>query len=419
MVKFQKKQRKGRTWRKAKIEDVEEAMEDDRLVQKLKRKVGQTDDQVDELFTIDTKGSCEGLSNSSRRAIARAKIFPPKGPNIGLSASEEAKIERAERQLEASRQPAPKKGPEVFDLWSSPAAASSSSDREASRLRPAQKPAVKVPRTLHQKVGLAPAVLPAHEGQSMNPQQNAYEDLACMAAAVELEKEREAEDQDRKMKPITHELRDLVGAEKLKGMEEAEKMQLYRSLVLKSAADADGSAAADKASPTKGQRKQKSQAQRNKEKKRRGVDAKEDQLRQQKRLEKSVGQVGSLLKDMKDRSEWEEKRREYRESMRTKSRELEATAGVLPKKRRLGGAKFEEEAAVIPDAAAAAKGLRAMPLQGGAVKERLASVMRRGLLPAHPENSKDQANRVKKRVSRAKQKKKVISPLLKDNLLLR
>jgi len=45
--------------------------------------------------------------------------------------------------------------------------------------------------------------------------------------------------------------------------------------------------------------------------------------------------------------------------------------------------------------------------------------MRRGLLPAHPENSKDQANRVKKRVSRAKQKKKVISPLLKDNLLLR
>ena len=62
------------------------------------------------------------------------------------------------------------------------------------RIRKQPKPTpVHTPRSLHQKVSNAPAVLPAHEGQSVNPQNEAYEDLACMAAAKELEREEEAE----------------------------------------------------------------------------------------------------------------------------------------------------------------------------------------------------------------------------------
>jgi len=86
-----KKQPKKRGWRKVKVDDVEEAMEDDRVIGKMKRfdrpealkgKDGTAD--ASELFTIDTKGSFEGVSATSRREIARAKLFPPKGPNLGV-----------------------------------------------------------------------------------------------------------------------------------------------------------------------------------------------------------------------------------------------------------------------------------------------------------------------------------------------
>lgn len=116
-----KKTKPKSKWRKADIEDVEEALEDERLVKKMKRHDGGGGDDGDDLFTVDTKGSFEGISKKSRREIARAKIFPPKRGNIGFTASEEGKIARAERQVEASRRPKPQEAPEVFDLWATPA----------------------------------------------------------------------------------------------------------------------------------------------------------------------------------------------------------------------------------------------------------------------------------------------------------
>merc|ERR1712087_851734 len=91
----------------------------------------------------------------------------------------------------------------------------------------------------HQKVGLAPVVLPAHEGQSMNPETAAFEDLACLAAAKHIEQEQESEAIDRKMKPMTHALRDAVGAEALKNMTEEEKVEKFKALMCQGAGGAE------------------------------------------------------------------------------------------------------------------------------------------------------------------------------------
>eukprot|EP00449_Zooxanthella_nutricula_P023650 CAMPEP_0198527572 /NCGR_PEP_ID=MMETSP1462-20131121/24625_1 /TAXON_ID=1333877 /ORGANISM="Brandtodinium nutriculum, Strain RCC3387" /LENGTH=419 /DNA_ID=CAMNT_0044257381 /DNA_START=44 /DNA_END=1300 /DNA_ORIENTATION=+ len=417
------KQPKRRNWRKAKIEDVEEALEDERLVNKLKRKAAadKGTSEAPELFTVDTAGSCEGLSSASKRAIARAKIFPPKGPNLGLSASEEAKVARAEGALGGPRKlrrRASAREADVFDLWAAPAqeAAKAATEREQAAAstvrRVAQNAPSSAPKTLHQKVSAAPAVLPAHEGQSMNPHGVAYEELACLAAAKELEREREVEAMDRQMRPLTHELRDALGAEATRDMDEEAKVQAYRELACPTAAAGAARAEAEaEEALRKGQPWMKSQAHRNKEQKRKRIEAKQAQAKAQKRLEKSVGDVGAILKEMKDREEWLEGRKEYKRSMRAKRKQLEETEGVVPKCRRIGRGKFAEEAMVVPDAEASAKGLRAMPLQGAsAVRERISSIVRRGMLPAPVEASRGEVIRHKKNAGKLRRGRKFVSP---------
>eukprot|EP00439_Symbiodinium_sp_Y106_P019144 s2556_g2.t1 len=205
-------------------------------------------DDLDALFTVDTKGSCEGLSQASRKEVARAKIFreswrQEKGPDLGLSGFEEAKVARAAQTLENRQRQKPKANQEVFDLWSAPTKAeqwkAERADEEelvggvgAFRVRKQPKPTpIHTPRTLHQKASRAPAVVPAHEGQSVNPGSDAYEDLACMAAAKQLEKEEKVESLERQMRPITAELRAELGEEEVAKMDEATRIQTYRKLI--------------------------------------------------------------------------------------------------------------------------------------------------------------------------------------------
>lgn len=429
-----KKVPKRRAWRKAKIEDVEEAIEDERLVSKLKRTgpkpkgengdSGAAEEEGDELFIVDTKGSCEGLSAKTRRELARAKLFPPKAPRLGLSASEEAKVAKAGRSLGAFK--ISSKDPEVFDLWgSAPASSSGTSSvqpplsEEFSAIRRRKVFPASTPKTLHQKVGKAPAVVPAHEGQSMNPELKAYEDLAYVAAARELERERENEELDRKMRPMTHELRDAADAEALKEMSEEAKVNMYRSIVCSTSLQGDSADAfVTPGQRARRQKKQKSQSFRNRAKKLKGMAEEERRRQAQRKLVRSVGEVGAILKDMKDQSDLQKDRKQYRESLKSEKRKLEESQGIVPKRRKLGRAAFTEETIVVPDAEAAAKGLRAMPLRGGtAIHDRVSSIMRRGLLPALPETSKSDIVRRSKKAGRLKRMRKFISPLLRDNLL--
>lgn len=429
-----KKQPKKRLHAKINVDDVKEAMEDEMNISKMKTvqtkgarrltKKGEKkddDDDAEDLFTVDTKGSFEGISKSSRRELARAKLFPPKGEKLGLTATEEGKVLRAERQVEASKRPPKPEAAEVFDLWGAPAPNKISGRNGFGRVKTIAKVTVKTPGTLHQKVGLAPAVIPAHEGQSVNPHREAYEDLAFMAAAAELEREREADELERKMRPMTAELMDAVGAEKLKDMDDEEKIALYKKLH-KRDGDAGEGEDEDGAAPSKRSLKRKSQAYRNKLKRKKmfnGADSKIEQAEAQKRLDRSVADVPHMLKGMKEQDEFHKNRKLYRENLRAKRKEIEASEGVVPKHRKLGGGKYAEAAAIVPEAESGGKGLRSMPVITSAVRERLESVVRRGLLPPPSEATAEKQRWHKKKNNKLKRGRKFISPLLKDNLLLR
>jgi hypothetical protein len=422
------KKTKRQTWRKAKIQDVEEAVEDERLVSRLKRQSGPTSkrskvaaqDDGDELFTVDTAGSCEGLSKKTRRELARAKLFPPKAPKLGLSGSEEAKVSRMAKSL-GQRKPVSRER-DVFDLWGEPLPESSSVkpplSAEFTAIRRAQSLPSSAPNTLHQKVSKAPAVVPAHEGQSMNPAPKAYEDLVCTAAARELERERENEELDRKLRPMTHELLDVAGPEALQGMNEEAKVELYRSIACSKKPQAEGEGAAETSSKLGARRKeQKSQSFRNKEKKLKKLHEEERRRRAQRSLEKSVGEVGAILRDIKDQTGQQQERQQYLETLRSEKRRLEESQGIVPKRRKLGRNEFTEETIVVPDAEAAAKGLRAVPLKGGtAIHDRICSIVRRGLLPATPAASKADIVRRTRKAGRLKRSRKFVSPLLRETI---
>mmetsp|Transcript_37432 Transcript_37432/g.60319 ORF Transcript_37432/g.60319 Transcript_37432/m.60319 type:complete len:429 (+) Transcript_37432:98-1384(+) len=426
-----KKIPKRREWRKADVSDVEDALEDDRLVNKLKSQAikgqGADANDADGLFTVDTAGSCQGLSASSRREIARAKIFPTKRANIGMTASELAKVDRAgdraeRQQLEASKQPKRLRGePELFDLWSAPTAAQQArkdaEDPEVFQgiLKKTKSTPTFTPKTMHQKVGTAPAVIPAHEGQSVNPDSEAFEDLACMAAARQIEAEREGETIGRKMRPMTAELIAHLGAEAVEQMDDEAKVQMYRLLKCTSSSSSqlDGE---PQVLSNRALKKQKSQSQRNKEKTRKLHNSKEEQSKAQKKLERSVGEVGAMLKDMKEEEMTRTERKKYKEEIRAQRAEMDVKQGVVPSTRRLGRTKFEEQELVLPKIAT---GLRSMPLQGSGLKDRMTSIIRRGLLPAPPESTKTEADRRRRSGAKFRKKLKFMSPLLRDNILLR
>jgi len=100
-------------------------------------------------------------------------------------------------------------------------------------------------------------------------------------------------------------------------------------------------------------------------------------------------------------------------------RQQEEVEGAVPKHRRLGRTRYADQALVVPEAPTGDKGLRSMPLKGSAIQERISSIVRRGLLPAPPEATRSEAVRRKKAGNKLKNSRKFMSPLLRDNLLLR
>lgn len=427
-VQKQGKKPSKRAWRKADVEDVEEALEDERLVNKLKKQAlkGTTKDQDDleALFTVDTKGSFEGVSAASRRDLARQKIFREKGPDLGITGSEEAKVERTMQRL-ANRQPEKPKGPEVFDLWSTPTKAEQwKAEKEDAQLggfhiRKTAKPMpVHTPRSMHQKASCAPAVLPAHEGQSVNPQSEAYEDLACMAAAKELEKEEEAKVLERTRRPITAELQDALGDEAVDAMDDVTRIATYRKMFCSHEAPEQQEGESEEAYERRVAKfKRKSQSQKNKERKRKFTDHRQAQLKAQQRLERSVGEVGAILRDLKEEERLREERTAYRLAMRQERKNLEATGGVMDPTTRLGRGKAPTEDLAVPDEERAGS-LRQVPMKASAVKDRLSSILRRGLLPARADSALEGANRKKKSL-KWRHKKRIVSPLKRDNMVIR
>jgi hypothetical protein len=245
----------------------------------------------------------------------------------------------------------------------------------------------------------------------LNPEVGSYEDLVCTAAARELDREKQEQELERSLHPLTHELKEMIGEDKMKDLDDSKKIEMYLSLKGQKAGEQD----VDDAAPPHVRHRQKSQAQKNKAKKNRLKDEAASQEKQQRCLEKSVGEVGSLLKEMKQEKELSETRRKNRANIQAEKRRLEETEGVVPKKRQLGRAAFEERALIVPDVETAKKGLRAARLKDSAIHERVSSIMRRGLLPAAPVGSKSELVRHTKRSARLKRSRKFISPLLRGS----
>mmetsp|Transcript_64464 Transcript_64464/g.135264 ORF Transcript_64464/g.135264 Transcript_64464/m.135264 type:complete len:388 (+) Transcript_64464:82-1245(+) len=370
-----------KSWKKVNVEDVEEALEDERLVGKIKRQSlkGKAKgpeveiDEAEDLFTVDTKGSTEGLSKKTRRELARAKAFPSKEPRLGLSGSEQLKVQRAEARLKNKKRHS-KLGQkeEAFDLWAPPdAKAKAKAAKEAAweHVKRVPHPVPKqVPKNMYKKNSTAPAVLPAHEGQSINPAPQCFEELACLAAARELEREEEVRDRKRQMNPITFELTERFGAEAVEKMSEEEKVETYRKLQCTLEIDTD----ANGETPAMRSQKLKSEAKRRKEAVGRKRAFIEDKRKQEKALEKSVGEIGTILKEMKDEEEARKAKKEHLTALRRKREELEEKEGIIPKFRKIGKrSQFAEPALSVPEMEAAPKGLRTMPVSAAsAVRDR-------------------------------------------------
>jgi len=411
-----------KSWRKADISDVEDALEDERLVDRIKKETMKGKkilNKGDELFTVDTKGSSEGVSRADRREAARAKLFPAK-VRLGMSAAEEGKLARAEERLERQK-PQPKRNNSAFDLWDS--GPDRKEEPEFPLLRVDAMKTMRpqsVPKHMHSKPSNIPAVLPAHEGQSMNPVDAAYEDVVCKAAAQQIGHEHKAEVAERKMQPITKELSDLLGEVKVEQMSEEEKMQAYKEHFCQTSSkeedkcdeNAEGGIDAQQSRAVK--IKEKSLSKRKKTARSKDLEGLRKQEHDRRKLEKSVGELGVIKKQLKEEEEQLQARREYRETMRAKRKQNEMEDGTVPHHRRLGKHKFRERAIIVPDAEGLHKGLRAMPLQQCAIHERLSSIVRRGMMPAPPQMNKEQVAKKRQERNRIKRSRKFISPLMRS-----
>jgi len=339
---------------------------------------------------------------------------------LGLSASEEYKLARVEDKLERQR-PQPKRPNAAFDLWGSAPEKNEEPEFPLLRLEAMALMRPKsVPKNMHSKPSKAPAVLPAHEGQSMNPMDAAYEEVVCMAAAQQIEREQDKEITERKMQPLTNELSDLLGKEKVEQMTEEEKVRAYKEhfyhVSSREEDQDDENNAGEAGSQSRAvKNKEKMQSKRNKTVRRKDLDGLQKQELERRKLEKSVGELGAIKKQIKEDEDQLQARRDYRERMLAKRKQSEMEDGKVPHNRKLGKHKFRDQTIIVPDSEGLNKGLRSMPLQSCAIQERVSSIMRQGMLPAPPQLTKDEVNKKRQERIRIRRSRKFISPLMRKN----
>eukprot|EP00483_Globobulimina_turgida_P005379 UN05389 len=190
------------------------------------------------------------------------------------------------------------------------------------------------PKSLSMIVSRAPAVKPAHMGQSINPKQEHYESLVSEAAAIELRKEEQLDHQMRATRAMTAELIDKYGKEKVKEMSDAEKIKLF---IGEKPEDKPVEVAVKK--PTE----RKTTTQRNKENR---IKAREEALeaqRKEKKFQKSIGTIGTVKKEMKKDDETKKQQEAYKLAKKQYKDEMESK-GVIVGKTKVGKHRFSEPA---------------------------------------------------------------------------
>lgn len=276
----------------------------------------------------------------------------------------------------------------------------------------------RVPKTLAQKVSVSPAVLPPEAGHSINPASEDYAAVFTKAAEVEFEKDRVEEKQRRKSRPVTTYLTELYGKEIVSAMTPTEKLNKYIELVRPKPKAAFDDILMEKElePPTKRSTKPKTIAQRNKQLRTKVLERFESVDRKQRKLDKSIGEVGRVKKDLTKKDDMDSQFREQRAKKKAEEEERERKGSKVNAKR-IGKHTFQPGALEVVYDADSRKTVREAA-KVSAISTCAESYYRRNMLEATPENSRANARRVMKRVRKAKVKNRYVDPLMRDQSLL-
>jgi hypothetical protein len=387
------RQRKEK-WRKV-------APEVDRALEKRAAEAALQDRE--DLFTVDTTGSLAGLSRSVRKAITKDPTGSGKKP---LSRQEKAKVARAARS-----KPMPKKvEPEVFDAWApEPEVKTKFAYDEVRRIEDELK--VGRGRSGFDPTSKAPPIMPPEAGHSVNPSAEAIETVFARAAAVEFEKERENELRNRRARPVTSALLEEFEPEELAKMTDAEKQAHYLKRVR-----TDETKDGEIELPVKKATSKKTRAQINKELRRQAQEAEETRARKQKKLDKSVGEVGAILKGFKAKDSERAAQKAYAADAKAKEEE-DVRSGRITKVPRVGKNKYEEAPLEVVYDADERRTLRSAT-KVSAIRTCADSYYRRNMLEARPENSRANARFLQKRVRKANNSNRFVAKEYRDKSLL-
>jgi len=353
---------------------------------------------------VDTTGTLAGLSRSVRKAIAKDPAGSGKKP---LSRQEKAKVAKAARS-----KPMPKKvEPEVFDAWAPKSAVVMKLAYPVRRIEDELKAGRG--RSDFDSTSKSPAIMPPEAGHSVNPSAEAIETVFARAASVELEKERENELRARRARPVTSALLEEFEPEELAKMTDAEKQALYlKRTTVRNDESQDGEIEL----PVKKATSKKTRAQINKQLRRQAQEAEETRARKQKKLDKSVGEVGAILKGFKATEAERAAQKAYEAEAKAKEEE-DIRAGRVTKVPRIGKNKYEEAPLEVVYDADERRTLRSAT-KVSAIRTCADSYYRRNMLEARPENSRANARFLQKRVRKAEKSNRFVAKEYRDKSLL-
>jgi len=300
------------------------------------------------------------------------------------------------------------------------------------------------PSTLGQKTTFAPAVcLPLNSEQSINPGQEIYDDAVMTVVAEESMKELVEANLIRRMKPMTSKLLDFYSEEELALLDEKTKIREFKRLLaeeakfgseggndgkdgskgkslnaaltaaskLRNSAEVKAAELAAKilaCNPRKTTSKDERLTRTEKNKRARlETEAKEMSLqKKQKLLDKSIGQVPNLLREMKELDAKREQQRHFKKELLEVKKGLEMK-DVIRRGKKFGRSRFHEEVGFQQDLLqkSANSGLRTATT-GSAILDRAKSLYRRNLLEQPNDISKGTLDRLKKKGKRMAKKHK-------------
>eukprot|EP00357_Protocruzia_adherens_P018071 CAMPEP_0114992574 /NCGR_PEP_ID=MMETSP0216-20121206/12019_1 /TAXON_ID=223996 /ORGANISM="Protocruzia adherens, Strain Boccale" /LENGTH=414 /DNA_ID=CAMNT_0002356059 /DNA_START=31 /DNA_END=1275 /DNA_ORIENTATION=+ len=361
-----KKSKKGKkNWRKnTDVKDAVESFNKEKHLKTLEREVETA--PMESLFTIDVTG------NAKKRAPLDPERFKQK-KNHFLSKHQQKLVKKIEKARKEAKPAVPKKTKEdIFDAWE---------DEEANK--PKTHRQIKLNRVRHQRESAAPAVTVPLPGQSYNPSNDDHEDLMQLAACEEVKREQERLRVLQDLQPRKFKAHDQVEGDESEGYsedssdEEAEENEgndnEEEADVIPKGVDADL------------QRLTKDQLRKKQSKNIR--DKLEKQVNQEKTLSKQIGQVGSILKDMK--KDERDRKTKKDEINRIKDLELEKEKmGYLSKPKKMGKYAYNPKPVDLQLGDDLSSSLRGVKRVGDVVTDHFDGLYKRGLLEQKNANKK-------------------------------